>query len=112
MIDSIRGVLRRKTVTEVAVDLGGIALLVGVPSTVFERLGPVGSEVELVTHLHVREDALQLYGFLTLEERSLFVRLLECLGLVPSWRWRYFRASCRLNLRRWWIQATAAASPP
>jgi len=63
---------------------GGIGLQVHVPSSVLAQLDGVGRPVELFTHLHVRENELALYGFLTEEELTLFKLLLSISGVGPK----------------------------
>jgi Holliday junction DNA helicase RuvA len=68
----------------VVVRAGGIGLQVRVPSGVLAQLDGVGRPVELFTHLHVRENELALYGFLTEEELTLFKLLLSISGVGPK----------------------------
>lgn len=58
--------------TEVVVDVHGVGFSVSVPISTYEKLPTPGGEVTLYTHLQMREDNLQLFGFATREERSLF----------------------------------------
>jgi Holliday junction DNA helicase RuvA len=83
MIASLRGTLISKNPTEVVVDVGGVGYGVSIPLSTFEKLGNNGSEVSLHTYLHVREDAMLLYGFFSEEERSLFKLLLSVTGIGP-----------------------------
>ena len=83
MIASLRGTLISKNPTEVVVDVGGVGYGVHIPLSTFEKLGNPGSEVSLHTYLHVREDAMLLYGFSSEEERSLFKLLLSVTGIGP-----------------------------
>ncbi len=83
MIDRVRGVLAATTADSIVVDVGGVGLRVFVPLTTRSALGPVGSPVELRTVLHLREDTLALYGFLTEDERQLFEQLLTVTGVGP-----------------------------
>ncbi|MDH7516285.1 MAG: Holliday junction branch migration protein RuvA [Bacteroidota bacterium] len=76
MIASIRGKLVRKDFASAIVDVGGVGFAVAITLQTYEKLPTPGSEVELLTHLHVRDDALQLFGFLDEDERSMF-RLLQ-----------------------------------
>jgi holliday junction DNA helicase RuvA len=62
---------------------GGVAYEVQIPLTVFERLPREGTELELLTHHVVREDAVELYGFLEPAERTVFGRLLSASGVGP-----------------------------
>lgn len=76
MISRIRGEVLEADAGRVEVLVsGGVAYEVDVPLTVFERLPPAGSEVDLKTVLVVREDAHSLFGFLDDHERTLFNRL-------------------------------------
>jgi len=83
MIASLRGTLVSKTPTEIVLDVSGVGYGLSIPLSTFEKLGNIGSQVSLYTYLHVREDAMLLYGFLTEEERSLFRLLLSVTGIGP-----------------------------
>jgi holliday junction DNA helicase RuvA len=80
----IRSVVGRVAVHEPegpVVEVGGVGLLVRVSATTAAQLPPVGATVALQAHLVVREDALDLYGFATAEERSLFEAFLSVGGV-------------------------------
>ncbi len=83
MIFSLKGILAEKAPTRVTVDVDGVGYGVSVPLSTFEKLGDVGSTVRLLTRLHVKEDALELYGFATLEEKQLFDLLVLVSGIGP-----------------------------
>jgi Holliday junction DNA helicase RuvA len=83
MIGRLRGVLDYKSPQEVLIDVGGVGYRTLIPLTTFYRLGDVGSTVTLLVHTHVREDALQLFGFLTPLEKTMFERLIEVSGIGP-----------------------------
>ena len=84
MIAQLRGRLVRKGPQEVVVDVGGVGYRVAIPLSTFYRLGDAGSEVSLLTHTHVREDVLALFGFLTPAEQALFERLIAVSGVGPK----------------------------
>ena len=84
MIATIRGKMVYKTPTSVILDVSGVGFQVLIPLSSFNALGEVGDEVQLITHLHVREDALQLFGFITQEERWLFTLLISVSGVGPK----------------------------
>ena len=84
MIARLSGTLAGKTPTEILVEVGGVSFAVHIPLSTFERLGEVGGTVAVFTHLHVREDALQLYGFATEGERELFRMLIGVSGIGPK----------------------------
>jgi len=66
------------------VDVAGVGYEVNIPFSTFYEVGDVGSNVELRIYTHVKEDALQLYGFKTLLERQLFINLLSVSGVGPK----------------------------
>ena len=72
MIERLKGMLAAVTGEAVVVDVGGVGFLVEVSAITYRDMPAVGAPVTLLTHLQVREDALQLYGFSTDEERELF----------------------------------------
>src|SRR4030095_9442667 len=84
MIAFLRGRVHSKQPNRVVVDVDGVGYDVFVPLSTFYDLGDEGSEVALRTYLHVREDALQLYGFLTELERQVFERLIGISGIGPK----------------------------
>lgn len=73
MIEYLRGTLASKEPTFAVIDVNGIGYGVLIPMSTFDKLPAVGQELELHTHLHVREDAMQLIGFKTIDERKLFI---------------------------------------
>jgi Holliday junction DNA helicase RuvA len=83
MIAHIQGLLHFKSPEYLVIDVDGIGYQVHVPLSTFYDLPQVGSRVSLHIHTHVREDALQLYGFQSPEEKALFVRLLSISGIGP-----------------------------
>jgi Holliday junction DNA helicase RuvA len=84
MIGQLRGVLAGKRPNQVLVDVGGVGYLVQVPLSTFASLGELHTEVTLLIHTHVREDALSLYGFLSSREKHFFELLLSASGVGPS----------------------------
>ena len=83
MIGRLRGRLLEKAPEQIIVDVGGIGYQLLVSLQCFYRLPEVGAEVDLRVHTHVREDALQLYGFLDDRERALFLMLLQVATIGP-----------------------------
>src|SRR5271168_3038831 len=84
MIGQLRGRLAEKRPNQVLVDVGGVGYLVQVPLSSFAGLGELHTEVTLLIHTHVREDALALYGFVSSREKHLFEMLLSASGVGPS----------------------------
>lgn len=85
MIGSLRGRLAGRTAeSELLVEVGGVGYRVMVPTSVAARAGPVGSELFLHVHTHVREDAIVLFGFAHEDERRCFEALLAAHGVGPA----------------------------
>jgi holliday junction DNA helicase RuvA len=84
MISQLRGELLHKSPTEIVVDVNGIGFSLHIPVSTFEKLGDLHTTVKLFTHLHVREDAMLLYGFATDEERAAFRLLISVTGIGPK----------------------------
>src|SRR5918998_6522267 len=84
MIAHLSGTLLAKHATSVIVDVGGVGYEVTIPVTTFYDLGEPNTPVRLRIHTHVREDALQLFGFRTERERELFTLLISVSGIGPK----------------------------
>jgi holliday junction DNA helicase RuvA len=84
MIGQLRGRLVGKRPNQVLVDVGGVGYLVQVPLSTYATLGELHTEVTLLIHTHVREDALALYGFLSSREKHFFEMLLSASGVGPT----------------------------
>jgi len=83
VIGHLRGRLVAKHPPQLVVDVGGVGYEVEAPMSTFYGLPATGAEVQLHTHLVVREDAHVLYGFGTERERSLFRELIKVSGVGP-----------------------------
>ena len=81
MIGRIQGKILEKIPPYILVDCNGVGYEIEVPMTTFYDLPEVGSEVELLTHFLVREDAQLLFGFATDQERIIFRKLLKVNGI-------------------------------
>src|SRR3989442_1395697 len=84
MIGQLRGRLAEKRPNQVLVDVGGVGYLVHVPLSTYAALGELHTEVTLLIHTHVREDALALYGFVSSREKHFFEMLLSASGVGPT----------------------------
>lgn len=81
MIGRIQGILLQKNPPQLLVDCQGVGYEIDVPMSTFYNLPSVGEKVTLFTHLAIREDAHVLYGFGSLDERSLFRQLIRISGV-------------------------------
>lgn len=90
MIAHLRGRVLEIETDRVVVDVGGVGYEVRIPLSTYYALspsspdGPPQSEISLRIHTHVREDALELFGFVTNEEKSLFEKLIAISGIGPK----------------------------
>ena len=97
MISRLRGTVAARTAAGVVVDVGGVGYLVAATPRVAAR---VGEETTVETYLHVRDDALQLYGFGSADERELFELLLGVSGVGPKVALAIVSGSTPAELRR------------
>jgi Holliday junction DNA helicase RuvA len=83
MIGRITGVLAEKAPPQILVEAHGVGYEIDVPMSTFYNLPGIGAQLTLLTHFVVREDAQQLFGFLTAAERSTFRELVRISGVGP-----------------------------
>ncbi len=81
MIGRLKGLLLEKQPPHLLIDVGGVGYEVETPMTTFYKLPEINQEVQLFTHLVVREDAQLLFGFFTEDERRLFRTLIKVNGV-------------------------------
>ncbi|MFR1638290.1 MAG: Holliday junction branch migration protein RuvA [Eggerthellaceae bacterium] len=84
MIAFLKGVLNAKTATTAFVEVNGVGFAVGMSQAGLSKLPEAGASVQIHTYLQVRDDALALYGFLSLEEKALFEQLISVGGVGPK----------------------------
>ena len=83
LVNSIAGKLISKTPTLANVEIGGFVFNIKITLASFEKLPKINENITLLTHLHVKEDILDLYGFVYETERSLFLNLNKINGIGP-----------------------------
>ncbi len=84
MIAHLRGILLEKHPNQVVVETGGVGYDVTIPVSTYSALPELDTEVKLRIHTHVREDALALFGFSSVEEKVLFEKLIVVSGIGPT----------------------------
>ncbi|TET30083.1 Holliday junction branch migration protein RuvA [Candidatus Aerophobetes bacterium] len=84
MIHYLKGKLVAKSPTFVIVEVGGLGYRVNFPLSTYQALPPEGSTVSLYTHLHLRDDGIDLYGFLKEEEKDFFLLLTSLSKIGPK----------------------------
>jgi Holliday junction DNA helicase RuvA len=107
MISRLRGEVVARSPNGIVVDVGGVGYLVN-PTASASRKAEAGREIVLETYLHVREDALQLYGFAERDERELFVQLLGVNGVGPKVALAVVSGSSARELRKAIVREDAA----
>jgi Holliday junction DNA helicase RuvA len=84
MIAVLTGRLVFKGPAEVIIDVGGVGFRMLIPLSTFRALPDEGETARVLTHLHVKDDALDLFGFATPEERAIFRELISVSGIGPK----------------------------
>ncbi len=84
MISYIRGELADIEEDKIIIDVGGVGYGIFMPGQAMSRLPGIGQEVKVYTYLNVKEDAMQLFGFLTRDERSVFRLVIGVNGIGPK----------------------------
>ena len=80
----IKGKLAAKGENYIVVDAGGVGYMISTPISDIEKAPAQGGDITVYTYLNVREDAMELYGFLTEEEKKLFLMLISVSGVGPK----------------------------
>lgn len=83
MLSYIKGIVTEIDIDEIVVETGGVGFAIATSSLVCAKLVK-NQETKIYTHLHVREDDMSLFGFLSKEERSVFLMLLNVSGIGPK----------------------------
>jgi Holliday junction DNA helicase RuvA len=84
MYSYLQGKLVTKSPTEIVVDVNGVGYFLNISLSTYEKLDSAGNQVKVFTYLHVREDALILFGFATEAEREMFKLLISVSGIGPK----------------------------
>jgi holliday junction DNA helicase RuvA len=107
VIARLRGTPAGRTPEGLVLDVGGVGYLLAATPAVLRRAA-AGAETTVETYLHVREDALQLYGFADADERALFLQLLSVNGIGPKVALAIVSGSPVAELRRAIVREDAA----
>ena len=84
MISLLRGIIAEKSIGKIVLDVHGVGYGVTVPLSTYYRLPDSGSETELKIYTHMKEGGIELVGFLTEDERKIFILLLGVSGVGPK----------------------------
>ena len=80
----LNGTVAEKGPNSLVVDVNGVGYLLSVSMNTLQETPPVGEKMKVYTHFSVREDAMELFGFSSQEEKNMFVRLLTVSGIGPK----------------------------
>ena len=83
MIDSIHGIIEKKEPTNLFIKLNGFVFNISICIRDYEKLPSVGKKIDVLTYLNVRENLMELYGFLSKDRRDLFIQLISVSGIGP-----------------------------
>ena len=83
MIDSIHGIIEKKAPTNLFIKLNGFVFNISICIRDYEKLPSVGKKIDVLTYLNVRENLMELYGFLSKDRRDLFIQLISVSGIGP-----------------------------
>ena len=83
MIDSIHGIIEKKEPTNLFIKLNGFVFNVSISIRDYEKLPSVGKKIDVLTYLNVRENLMELYGYLNKDRRDLFIQLISVSGIGP-----------------------------
>ena len=95
MYAHIEGTVSEKNADSIVIDAGGVGYEISASATTLSNCPPTGERAKLYTYLSVREDAMELFGFRTREEKRMFLRLIGVSGIGP----RPIAAKQRLAIR-------------
>jgi Holliday junction DNA helicase RuvA len=84
MIALINGKIAYKGISSIVVDAGGVGYRIFIPLSTFYELPEAGAHVSLHVHTHVKQDAINLFGFYTIQERDLFQLMISVSGIGPK----------------------------
>lgn len=84
MIAFIKGTLIAKDTSSIVIETQGVGYTIGMSSTGLSKLPEAGAQLLVYTYLQVREDGFSLFGFLTMEEKELFLKLISISGIGPK----------------------------
>ena len=83
MINYLVGEIAYKSENLIVIEIGGVGYEISVSMTTLDSLPPVGSVCKVYTYLNVREDELSLFGFSSVEEKEMFLKLISVSGIGP-----------------------------
>lgn len=109
MLRSLEGILAEKAPARVLVERDGLGWELFIPLSTYHALPDLAKTVKLFTHLHVREDALQLFGFSTREELELFGLLQTVSGIGPKLALAILSGANLADFKEWVIRGNVGA---
>ncbi|MBN1222346.1 MAG: Holliday junction branch migration protein RuvA [Candidatus Aminicenantes bacterium] len=84
MIAYLKGILKQKTSNQAVLDINGVGYRTFIPLSTYLKLGNIGENAELLTYTHMTDSSLSLYGFVSEDEREIFLKLIGISGIGPK----------------------------
>ena len=109
MISYLKGIIVQKSPTRLILDVSGIGFDIQITINCSKQIGSIGERITILTYLHVREDNLQLFGFNSKEERTLFLQLITTPGIGPKKALAILSGSNVNDLQRYIVEENLAA---
>lgn len=100
MISFLKGIIINKSPTRLLLDVNGVGFDLHITLNCAESIGAKGETITIMTYLHVREDNLQLFGFMSTEEREMFLLLISTSGIGPKKALAILSGTQATDLRR------------
>ena len=84
MISFLRGKIVQKMPNKLILDVNGVGYEILIPTSTYQKLGNINDEEQILTYLHLRENSIQLFGFSSMSEKNVFIKLLSVSGIGPQ----------------------------
>ena len=109
MIRYLKGIIADKSPTKIVLEVNGIGYDLQVTINCSKQIGSIGEQITILTYLHVREDNLQLFGFISKEERELFLQLISTPGIGPKKALAILSGTNVVDLQRYIVEEDLTA---
>lgn len=109
MISYLKGMIVEKNPTRLLLDVNGIGYDINITLNCSRQIGTIGNTITILTYLHVKDDNIQLYGFISKQEREVFLHLISTPGIGPKKALAILSGSTAEDLQRYIIEENLAA---
>lgn len=109
MISYLKGMIVEKNPTRLLLDVNGIGYDINITLNCSRQIGTIGNTITILTYLHIKDDNIQLYGFISKQEREVFLHLISTPGIGPKKALAILSGSTAEDLQRYIIEENLAA---